>query len=923
MSFISPDRFKQLSLQSLIFLAFFMAGIIPLLISVSVNLPQVLKQFEKAADERKLVEFQRQLFWVNHLIESQKDHLRILSMMSEVHDFLKKQDSAGEQFRLRRQRLTSFLGKWFNPGKEVLAVEILGQKHSVALHMERDGQGMLTCIQDSGNTCLHMPELPVSSSLKRDSIFWADVSVNSSGDGWIKGSSLILGMPICLEDDSVNGFVFLKLDLKSLLQHLNCSFLIKTDGTYFYPQGKIDTENAFSQFKALRSHVLNNRPVVLASSTGGKVAWLPVIPGDGSVAGVGLWAGSIVDDLAIEQWVQGFVVRLVVLVLLITCIHFFLAIRLARFVDNKKQSLLQGLRRLFDKGEAFDFRWFWPRELKELGRDLSVLSARYLETDRARRRAEAELQDLSSQQSTILNSAAEGILRIDSEGNVIFANPAAVDMMGFSREEILGADLHCLVHFLRPDRSQYPKEDCPFCQAIRTGTYKKIGEDVFFRKDGSKIHVQYVTAPILNGTTQGQGVVMCIRDITKQKEAEAKTAKLHAQLLQAQKMEAIGTLAGGVAHDFNNLLTAITGYSELMLQHLEPQNPLYNHTRAILDAAGRAGDLTRQLLAFSRKQQMVPQVVDLNALIVNMEKMLCRIIGEDIELLTELADDGCFVKGDPGMLEQVLMNLVVNARDAMPDGGRILIRTGTHTVKKACKAMPLDVKGEFVCMCVEDNGEGMDSEVQKRVFDPFFTTKPQGRGTGLGLSVVYGIVEQHKGWLNVRSELGKGSVFTVCFPLYHAEKGRKSVSDVENEQRLPRATGERILLVEDEEEVSSVVEEILVEHGYQVFAAFNLAEAFNLFNSGPGQFDLVISDVVLPDGSGINFTDYVHSQTPDLPVLVYSGYADDKSQLSIIMERNLPFLRKPFSRFDLLSTIHRLIREHKSRRLTLSGRKYS
>ena len=374
------------------------------------------------------------------------------------------------------------------------------------------------------------------------------------------------------------------------------------------------------------------------------------------------------------------------------------------------------------------------------------------------------------------------------------------------------------------------------------------------------------------------------------------------QLLQAQKMEAVGTLAGGVAHDFNNLLTAIQGYTEMVMMGLDKDDPAYHDLREVQRAAVRATNLTRQLLLFSRRQPMEMIPLGLNETIEDMMKMLERVIGEDISITTELEDGLWTIEADPGNIEQVIMNLVVNARDAMPEGGRIRIKTeNLYLDDQWCKLISFARPGNFVCLTIEDTGTGMDDEVLEHLFEPFFTTKPAGKGTGLGLSVVYGIVTQHQGWINVYSKVGQGSTFKVYLPAVSL----KPETAVERQISLEafRGQGERILLVEDEATIRKLSTRALRESGYTPFPAANVAEALVIFERENGDFALVFSDVVLPDGSGLNLVDHLLACQPDLRVLLSSGYTDPKSQWQAIRERGFPFLRKPYALSELLRSV--------------------
>ncbi len=377
------------------------------------------------------------------------------------------------------------------------------------------------------------------------------------------------------------------------------------------------------------------------------------------------------------------------------------------------------------------------------------------------------------------------------------------------------------------------------------------------------------------------------------------------QLRQSQKMEAVGQLAGGVAHDFNNLLTAISGYSDLGLRRLKDNDPLRRNLEEIKKASTRAGSLTRQLLAFSRKQMLLAKVFDLNSVVSDMDRMLRRLISEDIDLLTLLDPMPCQLKADPGQIEQVIMNLAVNARDAMPKGGRLRIETSHVNVDDGSSQSHMVRPGHYVMLAVSDTGEGMDRETQKRVFEPFFTTKAVGKGTGLGLSTVHGIVNQSGGAVSVESEPGKGTTFKVYLP---------AVVDEKLESHEPKGSSldllqgrETILLVEDEEMVRNLTREILEMNGYKVLVAANGEEACLVCDKHSGEIDLLVTDVVMPIMGGREVVERVSKKHPDILVLYMSGYTDDAIVRHGVLDDGVPFLHKPFTPESLARKVRELI----------------
>ncbi len=398
-------------------------------------------------------------------------------------------------------------------------------------------------------------------------------------------------------------------------------------------------------------------------------------------------------------------------------------------------------------------------------------------------------------------------------------------------------------------------------------------------------------------------------EIVERKRAEEERISLQEQLQQAQKMEAIGQLAGGVAHDFNNLLTIITGYSDLMLSQLNEEDSLYGDVIEIKRAAERASTLTRQLLAFSRKQVLQPKILDLNQLVANLDKMLRRLIGEDIELVTKMDEKLGRIKADPGQIEQVVLNLVVNARDAMPKGGRLTIETANAELDEYYTRTHLGVKpGHYVMISISDTGAGMTPEVKERIFEPFFTTKEKGRGTGLGLSTVYGIVKQSEGYIWVYSEPGQGTTFKIYFPVI--EDMVESLESTPDSKKTVRGT-ETILLVEDEEMVRGLVRMILERNGYHVLEASGGENALRIAQEYRSQpIHLMVTDVVMPGMSGRELVDCMKILRPEIKILYISGYTNDAIIRHGVLGEGTAFLQKPFTANILTHKIREVLDGH-------------
>lgn len=511
-----------------------------------------------------------------------------------------------------------------------------------------------------------------------------------------------------------------------------------------------------------------------------------------------------------------------------------------------------------------------------------------------RKRAEQALRKSEERYRDLVENARDIIYTHDLDGNYTSINKAGEQLTGYSREETLKMSL---TQTVAPEDLE--KAGRMISRKL-SGELETVYELEIIAKDGDRLALEVNTRLIhQNGVPVGvQGIA---RDITERKQLEA-------QLRQSQKLEAVGQLAGGVAHDFNNLLTVILGYNEMMLSRMDADNPLQRAVCEIKKAGESASSLTRQLLAFSRKQVLQPKVIDLNVVVSDMGKMLVRLIGEDIELVTDLKPSMARVKADPGQIEQVLMNLAVNARDAMPRGGTLIIATDNvsmddELVRKYVSIQP----GPHVMLSVRDTGLGMDTETQARIFEPFFTTKGAGKGTGLGLATVYGIVKQSGGNIWLYSEIGKGTTFKIFLP--RVDEFASDLETVEDTQPIPRGS-ESLLLVEDEEQVRRIICEVLEQQGYSVLTAANGEEALKMAEDARTDVQLLLTDVVMPQMSGPELAEQLSVLRPQLKVLYISGYTDDAIVRHGLLDEKLHFLQKPFDAASLARKVREVFDSH-------------
>lgn len=486
----------------------------------------------------------------------------------------------------------------------------------------------------------------------------------------------------------------------------------------------------------------------------------------------------------------------------------------------------------------------------------------------------------------LLDSTAEAIYGVDLQGNCMLANPTCARLLGYADpEQLKGRNMHTLMHHHRPDGRPYPAEECPINQTIHTHQGTHVKDEVFWRADGTKFDAEYFSYPMWRGK-ELVGAVVTFLDISQQKTLEE-------QFRQAQKMEAIGQLAGGVAHDFNNLLGIIIGYSELLLRATPPNDPKREWLEQIRKAVQRSASLTRQLLAFSRKQVLAPDVLDLNDVVRETEKMLRRVIGEDIHLTTALHPQLGNVKADQGQLEQVLLNLAVNARDAMPQGGKLTIETNNVVLGEDYAKSHAGVRpGLYVMLAVTDTGVGMTEEVKRRLFEPFFTTKGAGKGTGLGLAVVHGIVKQSDGSIEVYSEPGLGTSFKIYLP--RVEQTAPIEKSSPDPGPAPRGT-ETLMVVEDEDSLRALTRFTLQHCGYTVLEASDGEEAIQIATNHREKIHLLVTDVVMPGMGGRVLAERLLNLHPEMKVLYLSGYADDAVVRHGILHDEVNFLQKPFS----------------------------
>jgi PAS domain S-box-containing protein len=516
-----------------------------------------------------------------------------------------------------------------------------------------------------------------------------------------------------------------------------------------------------------------------------------------------------------------------------------------------------------------------------------------------RKQAQEALRESKEQLSLILHSTAEGIYGLDMAGNCTFCNAAGVRILGYGGEQdLLGKNIHGLMHHTRADGTALPADQCPAIKALISGAYVHSDTELLWRADGTNFPAEYWAHPIRrdDGVI---GAVVTFIDITEHR-------KLEDQYRQAQKMEAVGQLAGGVAHDFNNIISAIIGYGHLSLMQLSENDPVKHYIDQILQSSERATTLTQSLLAFSRKQVVKKEPLKLNSVIGNFEKFMARLLREDIELKTRYSGEEPTILADRGQIEQVIMNLVTNARDAMPAKGTLTIETGRMVQDESfVSAHGYGLIGEYAMITVSDTGGGMDAATKRRIFEPFFTTKGVGKGTGLGMAMVYGIVKSHDGFINVYSEPGKGTVFHIYLPLVRTSA--PAAEPIKQEPAPLSGGSETILLAEDDAVLRKMTDTILKHMGYTVITAENGREAVEKFIENSESIRLVILDGIMPTMNGKEAYQAISALVPGVRCIFMSGYAEDVFTKDGVLQEDVEYLSKPVMPSVLLGKVREVL----------------
>ncbi len=899
-----PSSFlTKLNLKTLIALCLLAVGILPLASSIAINFPSVASKLEQLSELERINELEEQVASLEKTIEHRKANLRTITALPGAAELFSDAQVRLLDPKKINKRMGFMLSRWLQPDSGVKAIVMVREGGEIVSNWVLGDKNNLVQIPFKGPAPAQMGKwLNEARNSPLNSTFVAGIKQEffDVKSQHLHFPQVILAIPAKNKAGSYGGAIFMKISLASFVKDLPYDFIVTGAGEIIHRQEKehshsADGEHSHSyspvshEFPALLAVPPGKSHLILADQHGHKTAFVKIIADQHREHTI--WLAHALETGDLEAWTNNFFLRFAFILALLLVLVVFLAMFLANKTGQMHKQLVTGLNGLIQNKEPLQLDWKWPAEVNELDQELETLSRTLIESDENLRQSERFLKN-------VLHGIQDGIIVYDHDYTMLEVNKC-IEEWYKDQLPLVGKKCYEVFH----DRDA-PCADCPGRLAIEQGTLQRMEMPWKVTGDQQK-WLEVFAYPVRDEAGDVIQVVEFIRDITARKEAEEERDNLANQLAFSQKMEAVGTLAGGVAHDFNNILSAINGYAEMCLAKLEPDHPLQSKIAIILESGQRASALTQQLLAFSRKQIIRPQNVDVNRTLTNTRKMLTRILGEDIEMSLSPDPNLWPIHADQTQFEQVIINLAVNARDAMPQGGKLSFETKNVTLDEPYLEKHYEVAaGDYVLMAVSDNGQGMNKETRAKIFDPFFTTKESGKGTGLGLATVYGIIKQNKGEIMVYSEPGQGTTFKIYLP--------RLVDDVAvaeeraEEEELLRGT-ETIFLVEDDEVVRSMSVEILTSLGYSVLEAADGVEALQACKRYHGTIDLLLTDVVMPRMNGSELAKKVLESRPEIKVLFMSGYTDEAIVKHGILQDDVLFLQKPITPKNLSKALRQAL----------------
>jgi PAS domain S-box-containing protein len=899
--------FQRFSFRFVLFLTILVIGLTPVFISVLLNMPKVLAKFNELTEIEHVEKMTKHVHALELLLHRYEEDMRIIERLPGTRSLISANQDRHLQAAEIRKEFTGFLGNLFaEKSMEELVIINGGDQVEYVWHnpLAQSHTGVFAQGTPAGQKALWNEK---ARERKTGEIFVASLQSEPIliGKKHEHSPKILLAIPLLDRQGNFGGVAVGKFFLFNPEDEpVPYDLMTNGVGTVFYDRFADNHDHvALQEHQHLRQQetLLPAYPDLIKATPeteylfctgrqGEKLLFRQVLSCQHKEHS--LWIADIIDTSILDQWVYSFLFRFVILAILLIGGALLVAGFVAGTIDRARSQLIAGVAGLVRHKKPIDLRWHWPSEISDLSKELYSLSTVLLATEEG-------LQNQSRFIRGVFDGIQDGVAVINRDLIVVDTNET---LKKWRSELVPLTAKNCYQVF------RYQDHPCTSCPSQRAITDKTLQRDEFsvVEPDGCEKWYEVSAYPIFDEDGEVNSVIEFFRDITEKKQTENEKQSLEQQLAFAQKMESIGTLAGGVAHDFNNMLSAINGYAELSLMKMAGDDPHRKAMEVILQSGNRAARITQQLLAFSRKQIIQLESMDINEEIAETLKLLKRLLGEHIDVVVLPGKKLWKVKADRTQIGQVLINLAVNARDAMQEGGTLTIETtnrkldGDHS--QTYHELP---DGDYVLITVSDTGHGISKETMAHIFEPFFTTKEKGKGTGLGLATSYGIIRQHGGSVHVYSEPGQGTVFNVFLPRL-LQSAVPAPDEVISKGKIISGGSETILLVEDDLMVRRICVDMLKNFGYSILEAENGEDALRIFERYHGTIDLLLTDVVMPKMGGTELAEKIRKLAPEIRVMFMSGYTEDAIVHHGVLEEGIHFIHKPLTPDSLASGIRKV-----------------
>lgn len=898
--------FQRLPFKTILFFVVSAIALMPLLCALSLTLPEMTQKFSELMESEHVNQMEKQIHDFELLLRRYEEAMRIIGQLPGTRSMVSTAPLRHAPSDVLTRQLTEFMGNWFD-NQDLQALVIIKSNYQVEYlwqnPLARTQPGMFTPVTRAGLITLWNEK---AREQRAGKVFIASLDSETipSGEQHEHNPKILLAVPLVDRQGQFGGLAIGKFFLFNREErHLPFDLMINGVGTVLYDRSALQhlhvgilghhhqQKTILPSYPDLIKAGPDTRHLFSSGTEEEKVLFWQIFPDKERERS--LWVAKVIDTSVLDKWVYAFILRFLVFVSLLIFGAFAVAAFIARKTDRARAQLIDGVTGLVRQQKPIDLHWRWPREMAGLGKELHALSIKFLET-------EGELHSQARFIRGVFDGIQDGVAVINMDFVVVDTN----ETLQRWRSELAPLTAKSCYEVFRLRDSP-----CPSCPSKRAMEEKTIQREEFsvVERGGREKWYEVSAYPLFDEEGLVVSVVEFFRDITEKKQGEKEKQSLEQQLAFAQKMESIGTLAGGVAHDFNNMLSAINGYAELSLMNMAEDDPHKKAMDAILVSGKRAAQITQQLLAFSRKQIIQLESMDLNVEIKETQKIFKRLLGEHIEVVVHAGPGLWPVKADRTQISQVLINMAVNARDAMEEGGTLTIETKNIKLAADYAQTQHDhSSGDYVLLSVSDTGQGMSKETMAHIFEPFFTTKEKSKGTGLGLSTSYGIIRQHGGSIHVYSEPGQGTIFKIYLPRL-VDQAEASPHDESGKNTETTGGSETILLVEDDPLVRAICVDILIDLGYTILEAEDGQDGLQVFDRYHGTIDLLLTDVVMPRMGGTKLAEKIRQRAPETRVLFMSGYMENSiAHHGVLKEEDIHFMHKPISPDILASTIRKV-----------------